>query len=82
MDSGNKESNENLASNLEKNSEKSLKIREVPDYFWHWLALLCGLILVFLCFAFFSPFTYYQPLSRSEFMMRNWFSFWQMRVVN
>ncbi len=78
----NTESNENLASNLEKNSEKSLKIREVPDYFWHWLALLCGLILVFLCFAFFSPFTYYQPLSRSEFMMRNWFSFWQMRVVN
>ena len=55
---------------------------EYSKYFWYWIILFCGVLLVFLCFAYFSPFTYYQPLSREEFMMRNWFSFWQMRVVN
>ena len=56
--------------------------KENSPYFWHYLALFCCLLLIFACFAFFSPFTYYQPLSREEFLMRNWFSFWQMRVVN
>jgi len=51
-------------------------------HFWHYLAVVCFVLLVFACFAFFSPLTYYQPLSREEFLAREWFKFWQMRVVN
>ncbi len=67
-----------------KNSQENLQTleKENSPYFWHYLVLVCCLLLIFTCFAFFSPFTYYQPLSREEFLMRNWFSFWQMRVVN
>ena len=82
---------QNLDSGL--NLEPTLKVKISQDnlqtlekenspYFWHYLILVCCLLLIFTCFAFFSPFTYYQPLSREEFLMRNWFSFWQMRVVN
>jgi 4-amino-4-deoxy-L-arabinose transferase-like glycosyltransferase len=32
-------------------------------------------------FAFFSPFTYYQPQSPTEFFRRVWFSFWGLNYV-
>lgn len=90
-------SKSNVEEDLEPNLESSLQTKksqnnqlqnifnsekENSPYFWHYLILLCGLLLIFACFAFFSPFTYYQPLSRDEFLMREWFKFWQMRVVN
>lgn len=38
--------------------------------------------LIFASFIFYSPFTYYQPLSAAEFDMRNLFEFWGMRRAN
>jgi dolichyl-phosphate-mannose--protein O-mannosyl transferase len=38
-------------------------------------------LLIILTYAFFSPLTYYQPLTRDQFLMRSWFSFWQMKPV-
>lgn len=32
-------------------------------------------------FWFFSPFTYYKPISTMEFMQRVWFDFWQLQPV-
>jgi dolichyl-phosphate-mannose--protein O-mannosyl transferase len=32
-------------------------------------------------YSFFSPFTYYLPLIRSQFLLRDWFWFWGMKPV-
>lgn len=47
------------------------------------LFFLTGLfmIIVVLGYWFFSPLTYYQPLSRSDFLMREWLPFWQLKPV-
>jgi len=39
------------------------------------------ILLIVLAYAFFSPLTYYQPLTKDQFLMRSWFSFWQMKPV-
>jgi len=39
------------------------------------------ILLIILVYAFFSPLTYYQPLTKEQFLMRSWFSFWQMKPV-
>jgi dolichyl-phosphate-mannose--protein O-mannosyl transferase len=36
---------------------------------------------IFIVFLYFSPFTYYMPLNISEFMGRNWFSFWHLNIA-
>jgi len=38
-------------------------------------------LLIILTYSFFSPLTYYQPLTRDQFLMRSWFSFWQIKPV-
>jgi dolichyl-phosphate-mannose-protein mannosyltransferase len=38
-------------------------------------------VLVFVTFIYFAPFSYYLPLTKAEFDMRNWFNFWLMRNV-
>jgi len=78
----NLEKNDELKNSQNSKTQISKNNSKYPQYFWYWIVLYCGFLLIFACFAFFSPFTYYQPLSRSDFMMRNWFSFWQMRIVN
>lgn len=42
--------------------------------------LLTGAVIA--CFVFFSPLTYYQPLTRVQFQAREWFSFWGLKPVN
>jgi dolichyl-phosphate-mannose--protein O-mannosyl transferase len=39
-------------------------------------------ILIFINFVFFAPFTYYLPLSGDEFEVRNWFDFWGLKDVS
>jgi dolichyl-phosphate-mannose-protein mannosyltransferase len=41
--------------------------------------LITVVFLIAFCFAYFSPFTYSQPLNVYDFQNRNWFDFWQMR---
>jgi dolichyl-phosphate-mannose-protein mannosyltransferase len=38
-------------------------------------------LLIILTYFFFSPLTYYQPLTKDQFLMRSWFSFWHMKPV-
>jgi len=38
-------------------------------------------VLIILTYSFFSPLTYYEPLTKEQFLMRCWFSFWQMKPV-
>jgi dolichyl-phosphate-mannose-protein mannosyltransferase len=38
-------------------------------------------LLIILTYAFFSPLTYYEPLTKDQFLMRSWFSFWHMKPV-
>jgi dolichyl-phosphate-mannose-protein mannosyltransferase len=38
-------------------------------------------LLIILIYAFFSPLTYYMPLTKDQFLMRSWFSFWHMKPV-
>jgi len=37
------------------------------------------ILLIILTYHFFSPLTYFQPLTKEQFLMRSWFSFWQMK---
>jgi dolichyl-phosphate-mannose-protein mannosyltransferase len=36
-------------------------------------------LLIIVTYAFFSPLTYDLPLTKEQFLMRSWFSFWQMQ---
>ncbi|MBI4973285.1 phospholipid carrier-dependent glycosyltransferase [Candidatus Roizmanbacteria bacterium] len=40
------------------------------------------IIIIVITFLFFSPLTYYQPLTYAQFELRNWFSFWGLKPVN
>ncbi|MDO8609050.1 MAG: phospholipid carrier-dependent glycosyltransferase [bacterium] len=50
------------------------------DYMVIGLLILFVILVVFI-YLFFSPFTYYLPLTTKEFMMRNWFSFWKLTPI-
>lgn len=39
------------------------------------------MVMVFLCFLLFSPFTYYQPLTPAQFYLRNWFPWWHLKPI-
>jgi dolichyl-phosphate-mannose--protein O-mannosyl transferase len=43
------------------------------------LGTVLFMLLIILTYAFFSPLTYYLPLTKEQFLMRSWFSFWQMK---
>ena len=45
------------------------------------LGTVLFILLIILTYSFFSPLTYYQPLTKDQFLMRSWFSFWQMTPV-
>jgi len=47
-----------------------------------WLAGLIGVVFIFTSFAFFSPFTYYMPLSSDQFHSRELFSVWRLHRVD
>jgi dolichyl-phosphate-mannose--protein O-mannosyl transferase len=38
-------------------------------------------LLIILVYAFFSPLTYFEPLTKDQFLMRSWFSFWHMKPI-
>ncbi len=38
-------------------------------------------LLIVATYFFFSPLTYFQPLTTSQFFMRSWFPFWHMKPV-
>lgn len=46
-----------------------------------WINLGVFIALVIAVFAFFSPLTYGLPLSEDQFELRNWFSFWKLKVA-
>lgn len=45
------------------------------------IATAIFIILIVLIYLFFSPLTYYEPLTKSQFLMRSWFPFWHMKPV-
>ena len=38
-------------------------------------------VLIIATYAFFSPLTYYQPLTTDQFLQRSWFPFWQLQPI-
>lgn len=46
-----------------------------------WINLGFYIALVIAVFAFFAPFTYGIGLTADQFELRNWFSFWKLKVV-
>jgi dolichyl-phosphate-mannose-protein mannosyltransferase len=44
-------------------------------------ALACSLVLVIGVFIFFSPLSYFQPLTFEQFQLRNWFECWKMQGI-
>lgn len=46
-----------------------------------WINLGILVALVIAVFAFFAPLTYGLPLSEDQFELRNWFSFWKLKVA-
>lgn len=46
------------------------------------LSIMAIFILVVLAFFFYSPFTYFIPISTKEFMLRVWFKFWGLNPVS
>lgn len=45
------------------------------------LVLPVCILLIFLTYCWFSPFTYYFPLREEEFMARVWFDFWKLTPI-
>jgi len=39
------------------------------------------ILFIIIIYFFFSPLTYLQPLTKSQFLMRSWFPFWHMKPV-
>ena len=57
--------------------DEQMKRRDMTIY-----GVSLGIIFaVILGYLFFSPLTYYLPLSKAEFELRNWFSFWGLVSV-
>ncbi len=46
-----------------------------------YIALATTTVIIFAVFLFFSPFSYYQPLTFDQFELRNWFSWWKMAAI-
>jgi len=46
---------------------------------WSTIAIIAGAIVF--AWWFFSPFSYYKPLTTQEFNKRVWFEYWQLRAV-
>ncbi len=42
---------------------------------------VCFIVLIIVVYFFFSPFTYYLPLTGEEFQLRNWFSWWKLKPI-
>lgn len=59
--------------------EEKLLSKQMSKYLYS--ALLAMLVVIFLAFIFYAPFSYYLPLSSEEFNARNWFTFWGLKVV-
>lgn len=59
--------------------ENSLNDPKKQKYIYISLWLVFGLIVA--SFIFYAPFTYYLPLTSTEFDQRNWFSFWGLNKV-
>lgn len=38
-------------------------------------------LAIILAYWFFSPLTYYQPLTREQFLLRSWFPFWHLQPI-
>lgn len=49
-------------------------------HMWINLGILAALVIA--VFAFFAPLTYGLPLSEDQFELRNWFSFWKLKVAS
>jgi len=46
-----------------------------------YISIFILITLVFISFIFFSPFTYYQPLTSVQFQLRNWFPWWHLKPI-
>lgn len=57
--------------------ENELKSKDKVVY----LSLILFAVIVAYVFWFFSPFTYYEPLTTNEFLRRVWFDFWKLEYV-
>jgi len=57
--------------------EKALQRRDKRLF----IGTVLFILLIVWTYSFFSPLTYGQPLTRDEFLMRSWFTFWQMKPV-
>ena len=57
--------------------EKRLEIKDKKLSF----ITIIFVLLIVITYFFFSPLTYFQPLTTSQFFMRSWFPFWHMKPV-
>jgi dolichyl-phosphate-mannose--protein O-mannosyl transferase len=46
-----------------------------------YIAVIIFVLEVIYCYYYFAPFTYYKPLSTSEFFDRQWFDFWKLKPI-
>ena len=46
-----------------------------------YIALATTTVIIFAIFLFFSPLSYYQPLTFEQFELRNWFPWWKMAAI-
>ena len=54
--------------------------RKVTEY-WQTIGVLVFGVLIFFSFQWFSPFTYYEPITREQFERRNWVKLWDMKCI-
>ena len=55
------------------------RLKKNPKKIYAFLGFL--VLIIILTFVFFSPLTYYQPLTTRQFQERNWFGFWHLSPV-
>jgi len=46
-----------------------------------YIGIIIFVLVVVAAYLFFSPFTYYQPLTTAEFELHNWFPFWRLKPI-
>jgi dolichyl-phosphate-mannose-protein mannosyltransferase len=46
-----------------------------------YVSIAIATVFIFAVFLFFSPFSYYQPLTFEQFELRNWFPWWKMVAI-
>ncbi|MFZ5341415.1 MAG: hypothetical protein ACOZBL_02410 [Patescibacteria group bacterium] len=49
---------------------------------FNWTMLIIYFLALFICYMYFSPFSYYLPLTKQQFQLRSWFDFRQMKPIN